>query len=83
MTSAKKQDMNIFVVCNDAGRNHIVAHYDSDFHTAFKACTGQTPKSLPRKWSNKIQQAGMNDKSNVTPFKCPYGHAAKSRKSLN
>ena len=46
--SAKKQDMNICVVCNDAGRNHIAAHYDSDFHTAFKACTGQTPKYLPR-----------------------------------
>ena len=70
MTSAKKQDMNIFLVCNDAGRNHIAAHYDSDFRTAFKMCTGQTPKTLPHNWSDKIQHAGMNDKSKVT-FKCP------------
>ena len=51
-------------------RNHIAAYYDSDFRTAFKMCTGQTPKTLPHNWSDKIQHAGMNDKSKVT-FKCP------------
>ena len=64
--SAKKQDMNIFVVCNDAGKNHIAARYDSDFRTAFKTYTGQTPKTLPRNWSNKIQHATMNEKSKET-----------------
>ena len=33
-------------------------------------CTGQTPQTLPHNWSDKIQHAGMNDKSKVT-FKCP------------
>ena len=60
----------LLLLCNDAGRNHIAAHYNSDFRTAFKMCTGQTPKNLPHNWSDKIQHAGMNDKSKVT-FKCP------------
>ena len=69
-TAAKKSDMNIFVVCNDAGKNHIAGHFDSDFMRTFKTCTGQTPKTLPHSWSNNMQHAKINDTATVA-FKCP------------